>query len=456
MDHKTVELEAYKAKVLSKLEELEDVCGPLIDFLGTQQAVSDLIREKAFNLHAIALKGGDVLKNVEQFSVDNLFAYCRLRYEVGVYQHTDILLGYYRILTPDLQKKNAALWGQLSAQILQNKWDDAFKAIRDIREHIEDSSRTLNLAAKADEPAAGFDEAEEDEYTRRARELLEAKEMAAAQEEEEKEEHKEAGTDKEQNKKDGKAKAQMRRQQSLQIASIMRDRAWLLHWSLFVFFNKDVLLDELIALFLNNKYMNVIQTMCPHLLRYLTSAILISPNIDKQSKLKYLTDVSKIIVEEQYTYRDPITEFVRLVIRTNDFEGASQMLSYAMDVIQCDFFLSYYQDYFIQYARTTFLIKYCRLYERISVDNISRLLLMDRTGADKDQIQLWFINAIRSESIDAKLDVVENVIYVHFAQTNPYQEMMDRTKSMEQRTMGLYHDINNKLRRLAEMMQNNE
>eukprot|EP00483_Globobulimina_turgida_P001968 UN01970 len=115
--------------------------------------------------------------------------------------------------------------------------------------------------------------------------------------------------------------------------------------------------------------------MCPHLLRYLTSAVLISPNIDKQSKLKYLTDVSKIIAEEQHTYRDPITEFVRLVMRKNDFLGASVMLGYAMDVIKCDFFLAYYQDYFLQYARCMLLIKYCKLYNRISVGSIRKLLL---------------------------------------------------------------------------------
>ena len=41
--------------------------------------------------------------------------------------------------------------------------------------------------------------------------------------------------------------------------------------------------------------------------------------------------------------------------------------------------------------------------------------------------------AIRTENINAKLDVVENVIYVHFNETNPYQEMKDRIKSMNLR-----------------------
>lgn len=202
------------------------------------------------------------------------------------------------------------------------------------------------------------------------------------------------------------------------------------------------MLDELIQLFTNNKYQNVIQTMCPHLLRYWTAAIIITPTRDKQSKLSYLTDVTKVIIEEEYTYKDPITEFARLVIRTNDFQGASTMLKYCIDVIKHDFFLSYYQNYFIHYARTTFLIKYCRLFNRIRVKNIAKLLLMD--DLNDEQQQLWLINAIRTENISAKLDVVENVIYVHFNERNPYQEMKDRISSMNSRYYQLEQQYKNK------------
>ncbi len=78
--------------------------------------------------------------------------------------------------------------------------------------------------------------------------------------------------------------------------------------------------------------------------------MLISPNIDKQSKLKYVTDVNKIIIEEQYTYNYPITEYVRLVFRSSDFKGASVMLGHALDVIECDFFWSYWTINFIEYV----------------------------------------------------------------------------------------------------------
>merc|ERR1712154_405586 len=85
-----------------KLEELETVCGPLIDFLGDEKNVNELVREKSVNLVSIQKKTS---MDLSAFNIDYLFAYARLRYEVGFYQHTDILLNYYRMLTPDISKK---------------------------------------------------------------------------------------------------------------------------------------------------------------------------------------------------------------------------------------------------------------------------------------------------------------------------------------------------------------
>lgn len=423
-------LATFKTRVVAQLTALEEQCGPLLDLLGDneQTAAVDWVTS-------------------QNFDIDALFAYCRLRYEVGFYQHTDVLLAHYRRLTPDPAKKSAALWGALSAQILQNKWDDAFKSVGDIGKLIEDASRTMNLS-KADEAEAegaqAEEEKEEDIYTKMARLELEGRALDDV-----------AGSGSDAEDAEAKRKSaeaalkKSERERKANVATIMRDRAWLLHWSLFVYLNKYTLLDELIQLFSSAKYMNVIQTMCPHLLRYLTAAIVISPNIDKvQSKLKYLSDVCKSLASTDYA--DPITEFVRLLIKGNDFAGASKMLESAMALIRCDFFLSYYEHYFLQFARSTFLYKYCRLYNRISVDSVARLLLMDKE-LDRDEIQLWLINAIRSEdSVHAKLDVVQNVIYVHFAETNPYQEMKDRIKSMNQRTLVVYASIGNKMKQLEE------
>ena len=51
---------------------------------------------------------------------------------------------------------------------------------------------------------------------------------------------------------------------------LLQQRSWLIHWSLFVFFNHPQGRGALIELFFQERYINAITTNCPHILRYLT------------------------------------------------------------------------------------------------------------------------------------------------------------------------------------------
>ena len=60
---------------------------------------------------------------------------------------------------------------------------------------------------------------------------------------------------------------------------LLQQRTWLIHWSLFVFFNHPKGRDLIIELFLYQKqYLNAIQTTCPWILRYLSTAVIINKN----------------------------------------------------------------------------------------------------------------------------------------------------------------------------------
>ena len=60
---------------------------------------------------------------------------------------------------------------------------------------------------------------------------------------------------------------------------LLQQRTWLIHWSLFVFFNHQKGRDLIIELFLYQKqYLNAIQTTCPWILRYLSTAVIINKN----------------------------------------------------------------------------------------------------------------------------------------------------------------------------------
>ena len=69
------------------------------------------------------------------------------------------------------------------------------------------------------------------------------------------------------------------------------------------------------------RYLNAIQTMCPHILRYLTTAV-----ITNKRRRTVLKDLVKVIQQESYTYRDPITEFLECLYVNFDFDGAQKKL----------------------------------------------------------------------------------------------------------------------------------
>jgi hypothetical protein len=57
----------------------------------------------------------------------------------------------------------------------------------------------------------------------------------------------------------------------------LSQRTWLLHWALFVYWNNSSKggLEQLVELFNNERYKQAITTNAPHLLRYLTAAVLL-------------------------------------------------------------------------------------------------------------------------------------------------------------------------------------
>ena len=61
--------------------------------------------------------------------------------------------------------------------------------------------------------------------------------------------------------------------------------------------------------------------MCPHILRYLTTAV-----ITTKRRRVVLKDLVKIIEQESYTYKDPITEFLQCLYVDFDFDGAQKKL----------------------------------------------------------------------------------------------------------------------------------
>ncbi len=89
---------------------------------------------------------------------------------------------------------------------------------------------------------------------------------------------------------------------------LLHQRTWFIHWSLFVYFNHPKGRDDLVQLFLGpiatttttnqpTTYLNTLQTTAPHLLRYLTAAVIINPRKKNERTLKELVKVIQQVLE---------------------------------------------------------------------------------------------------------------------------------------------------------------
>jgi translation initiation factor 3 subunit E len=151
----------------------------------------------------------------------------------------------------------------------------------------------------------------------------------------------------------------------------LQSRTWLLHWSLFVYFNHPEGRMLLLETFLAPAYLNTIQTSCPWILRYLAAAVIISRKTLASSASRTarssLAQIVKVVQTEEYQYSDPITGFLKELYVDFDFERAQKMLGEADKVLENDFFLGEFRAEFLENARFIVTEAYCRIHQRIDI-----------------------------------------------------------------------------------------
>ncbi|KAG0270153.1 eukaryotic translation initiation factor 3 subunit E [Actinomortierella ambigua] len=211
----------------------------------------------------------------------------------------------------------------------------------------------------------------------------------------------------------------------------LEQRTWFLHWSLFVFFNHPKGRDAIIDLFFQPAYINTIQTSCPWILRYLTTAV-----ITNKRRKNLLKELVKIIEQEAYQYRDPITEFVEALYVNFDFDLAQKKLAECGEVLENDFFLVAAQEDFIQNARCFISETYCRIHQKINISELSQTLNMSKEDGEK-----WIVNLICDTRVDAKIDYQENTVVMNTQVPLVYQQIIEKTKGLSFRSQVLATSI---------------
>lgn len=152
----------------------------------------------------------------------------------------------------------------------------------------------------------------------------------------------------------------------------LQHRTWLIHWSLFPFFNYEPARETLTELFFSPTYINTIQTACPWILRYLSAAVITNRNrpVGRNtygSYQKQLKDLVRIVRQEGYEYSDPVTDFVKALYVDFDFEEAQKRLSEADEIMRSDFFLVASSESFLDAARHLISESYCKIHQRIDI-----------------------------------------------------------------------------------------
>ncbi|KAG5513261.1 hypothetical protein PMAC_001631 [Pneumocystis sp. 'macacae'] len=184
----------------------------------------------------------------------------------------------------------------------------------------------------------------------------------------------------------------------------LKHRTWLIHWSLFPFFNHETGKIALCELFFSPSYMNTIQTSCPWILRYLTVAV-ITTRSQVRNAMHYqrrMKELIKVIDQELYEYTDPVIQFIKVLYIQFDFEDAQNFLKEAEEVLKNDFFL----------------VGTCSEF----VDSAHYLMA-----------EAYYLNA--------KIDFKEGTIVMNHISQPIYQQVIERTKGLNFRTQVLAQTI---------------
>jgi translation initiation factor 3 subunit E len=241
--------------------------------------------------------------------ISALYTFGQFQYTYGNYSGAADYLYHFRILSTDPDLNLSAHWGKLACDILSGNWDTALEELNSLREAID--SRTASTSNPMPTPSS---------------------ESALAQ---------------------------------------LQSRTWLLHWSLFVYFNHAQGRTLLLETFLSPAYLNTIQTSCPWILRYLAAAAIITRKAASTTsgRAKHaLKEIVRIIQMEEYQYKDPVTQFLRELYVEFDFEAAQKSLAIAERVTENDFFLVDLKQEFLDNARYLISEAYCRIHQKIDIE----------------------------------------------------------------------------------------
>lgn len=368
------EFSGKRENAVSTNERLQQEAQAVLNVIENPEVAQSLRQDKNQNLQY--LKDN---YNVTLDQITALYNFGQFQYTYGNYSGAADYLYHFRVLSTDNDLNISAHWGKLASDILTGKWEVALEELNTLREAID--SRAPSVPAGFTAPSSSVSDP---------------------------------------------------------ILLQLHSRTWLLHWSLFVYFNHEQGRSLLLETFLTPTYLNTIQTSCPWILRYLATAAVLTRKSgagSTTSRARHsIKEIVRVIQMEEYQYSDPVTAFLKELYVEFDFEAAQKELTKAEKVVENDFFLGEFKDSFLDNARYLISEAYCRIHQRIDIGDLS-----DRLNLSRDEGEKWIVNLIRETRMgaDAKIDLEKNVIEINRPPQPIYQTVIEKTRGLAFRSQAL-------------------
>jgi translation initiation factor 3 subunit E len=184
-------------------------------------------------------------------------------------------------------------------------------------------------------------------------------------------------------------------EQSKDQMNSVTQRAWLICWSMFVFFNGQKK-DQLLELYTNSVYMSCIQSVCPFVLKYVAVAVLTC-----SKKRRTVKEFVRTLKQESDNFSSGITDFL-IAIFEFDFELVEQKFKAAQSEFKQDYFLKGELNSFVECGRLLILENICRVINFTSFDYLAKLFLSNATEVQK-------LIADFQQKSDLKFEITETV-----------------------------------------------
>mmetsp|Transcript_13314 Transcript_13314/g.44968 ORF Transcript_13314/g.44968 Transcript_13314/m.44968 type:complete len:459 (+) Transcript_13314:133-1509(+) len=215
-------------------------------------------------------------------------------------------------------------------------------------------------------------------------------------------------------------------------AEQLAQRSWLLHWALFIFFNKQGGTDDLLDFFLDQSNMQTVENCCPWLLRYFIAAVVLSRRRRAAMRGVVMGEIRQV----SYMYTDAFCRFMTLLFDDFDFHAAQDMLLECERVARADFFLHAHADAFMDESKKLIFETFCQVHCEVDLGDLAQRLNMTQAEAEKSMVDL-----VVSSTLDARIDSSANRAVIKPPMRASQQRLMDRARDLTHRSTILAQNL---------------